>query len=111
MQTFLVDIERELVERGRATIEKSLSRFVKKEKITPEQAAEISGRVTPTTDDGCFAQCDLIVEAVTEDAGLKTQIFATAESSQAFDPGQGSRDRKASSQNASPRFFRRYQTC
>ncbi len=76
---FLVDIDDKFVRAGHAAIEGSLARFVKKEKITPEQAAEISGRVTPTTDNGCFAQCELIVEAVTEDVGLKTQIFATAD--------------------------------
>ena len=76
---FLVDIDEKFVHAGKAAIEGSLARFVKKDKLTSEQAAEILGRVTPTTDDDCFGQCELIVEAVTENVGIKTQIFATAD--------------------------------
>lgn len=75
----LVDIDDKFVRAGHAAIESSLARFVKKEKITAEQAAEIAGRVNPTTDNGCFAECELIVEAVTENVGVKTQIFAEAD--------------------------------
>ncbi len=79
VQTFLVDIERELVERGRATIEKSLSRFVKKEKITSSEAAEILGRVVAETSIDCVADTDLVIEAVTEKVEVKKDVFRRAD--------------------------------
>ena len=79
MRAFLVDIADEFVQRGVANIENSLGLFVKKEKLTQLQADEIRGRVIPTTDNACFAEADLIVEAVTENLKIKSQIFATAD--------------------------------
>ena len=79
VRSFLVDIVDDLVQRGVHNIEKSLARFVKKERITKAQADEIRGLVTPTTDDGCFAEVDLIVEAVTEDTEIKKRIFTAAD--------------------------------
>jgi 3-hydroxybutyryl-CoA dehydrogenase len=76
---FLVDIEDEYVQRGVASIEKSLGRFVKKEKITQDEADEIRSRVTPTTSNDCFADVDLVVEAVTENIDIKKQIFSDAD--------------------------------
>ena len=76
---FLVDIEDEYVQRGVASIEKSLGRFVKKEKITQNEADEIRSRVTPTTSNDCFADVDLVVEAVTENIDIKKQIFSDAD--------------------------------
>ncbi len=82
---FLVDIQNEFLQRGMANIEKSLGRFVKKEKLTQEQADEIRGRVTPTTDNACFAEVDLVVEAATENLDIKKQIFAAADEKAAAD--------------------------
>jgi 3-hydroxybutyryl-CoA dehydrogenase len=76
---FLADIEDEFVQRGVASIEKSLGRFVKKEKITQDEADEIRSRVTPTTSNDCFADVDLVVEAVTENIDIKKQIFSDAD--------------------------------
>ena len=78
-EAFLVDIEDSLVQRGLQTIEKSLARFLKKEKITQAQVGEILGRVHATTSHDCFAECELIVEAVTEDVAIKQDIFAAAD--------------------------------
>jgi 3-hydroxybutyryl-CoA dehydrogenase len=72
---FLIDIMDEFVQRGLATIEKSLGRFVKKEKLTEDQAKEILGRIEGTTSMDCIAEAQLVVEAVTEDLAVKKQIF------------------------------------
>jgi 3-hydroxybutyryl-CoA dehydrogenase len=77
--TFLVDIDEKFVRAGYDAIEKSLGRFVKKEKVTADEAAAIAARVTPTMDNGCFADCELIVEAVTENVGIKQKIFSAAD--------------------------------
>ncbi|MEE9125892.1 MAG: 3-hydroxyacyl-CoA dehydrogenase NAD-binding domain-containing protein, partial [Planctomycetota bacterium] len=46
--TSLIDIKEEFVQGGLAAIEKSLGRFVKKEKLTDDQAKEIRGRIEGT---------------------------------------------------------------
>jgi 3-hydroxybutyryl-CoA dehydrogenase len=76
---FLCDIKAEFVERGIATIQKSLGRFVKKEKLTETQAAEIQERISGTTSMDCVAEVALVVEAVTEDLDIKKQIFEQAD--------------------------------
>ncbi|MHC4815381.1 MAG: 3-hydroxyacyl-CoA dehydrogenase NAD-binding domain-containing protein [Planctomycetota bacterium] len=72
---FLIDIKEDFVQRGIATVQKSLARFVKKEKLTEAQASEIVERITGTTSMDCVTEAPLIVEAVTEDLGIKKQIF------------------------------------
>ncbi len=78
-QAYLVDLKDEFVQRGYASIDKSLQRFVSKEKITAAVAKEILDRVQPTTSMDCFADCDLVVEAVTENAEIKKKIFQQAD--------------------------------
>jgi 3-hydroxybutyryl-CoA dehydrogenase len=78
-KAFLVDVQEDLVRRGVGAIEQSLGRFVKKEKLTKAQADEILGRVVGTASQDCFAECDLIIEAVTENVGVKQKVFAAAD--------------------------------
>ncbi len=73
--TSLVDIKDEFVERGMAAIQKSLGRFVKKEKLTQEQADEIAGRIQPTTSFDCLREAELTIEAVTERIEIKKDVF------------------------------------
>ena len=71
------DIKEEFVARGMATIEKSLARLVKREKISAEDAAAIKGRVRTTTDLGAMRDADFVVEAVPEVLAIKEQVFST----------------------------------
>jgi 3-hydroxybutyryl-CoA dehydrogenase len=71
----MCDIKTEFIERGLANITKSLDRFVKKETITEDQKGEILGRIKTTTNLGDLKDCTLVVEAATEDFGIKKQIF------------------------------------
>ncbi|MCA8956801.1 MAG: 3-hydroxybutyryl-CoA dehydrogenase [Planctomycetes bacterium] len=75
----LVDIDQALLDRGTANIETSLARFVKKGQLSEADAQAIRGRVSATTDNGCFAEAELIVEAVTENVAVKKQIFQRAD--------------------------------
>ena len=72
----LVDLDRDRLDAALATIGKNLGRQVKKEKITAEEQEATLGRITPQTDlaEG-VAAADLVVEAATENAELKAQIF------------------------------------
>lgn len=72
----MVDIEQAYVDRGLATIEKSLTKLVSKERMTQADADAARGRITTAIDRQACADCDLVVEAVPEILSLKQEIFA-----------------------------------
>jgi len=69
------DIKDEFVESGFSTIEKSLGRMVKKEKITEEEQKVILGRIEGSTSLEDMIKADFVVEAATENEALKLKIF------------------------------------
>jgi 3-hydroxybutyryl-CoA dehydrogenase len=71
----LVDVNPDALAKGLATIEKSLGRFVKKEKLTQEAADEIFGRITGSGELSAAANSALVVEAVVERLDVKHAIF------------------------------------
>ena len=75
LDVVMLDIADEFVERGLATIGKSLQRMVKKEKIADEECQAILARITGTTSYDDLADCDVVVEAATERLDLKLKIF------------------------------------
>jgi 3-hydroxybutyryl-CoA dehydrogenase len=72
----MIDIKQEYVDKGLAAIENSLSRVVKKERMTAEEAANALARVKIATDKSAAADADLVVEAIPEIPGLKFSTFA-----------------------------------
>jgi 3-hydroxybutyryl-CoA dehydrogenase len=56
-------------------VEKNLDRLVKKEKITQEDKENILGKVKITTDYEDLKDCDLIIEAISEDMDIKKETF------------------------------------
>ena len=76
MHVVMCDVAEEFVERGLSAIEKSLDRFVSKEKMTEDDKNEALGRIEGTTDYGAVADCSLIVEAATENFDVKKSIFS-----------------------------------
>ena len=79
------EVDEELAERGRATIDHYLSRGVEKGRMTHEQKDETLGRLTLATDLGELAECDLVIEAVIEDIGAKAAVFKELDG--LLDPG------------------------
>jgi 3-hydroxybutyryl-CoA dehydrogenase len=77
--TYLVDVQQSFLDRGLATIDKSLQKFADKGTLTAEQAAAARARLATTTDMGCLAEVELCIEAVTENLEVKRQVFATAD--------------------------------
>jgi len=75
-EVLMVDIKQEFVDRGMATIQKSLSKLVSKERISQSDADETLARITTTTNRNDCADVDLVVEAVPEILDLKTSIFS-----------------------------------
>lgn len=75
-QVNLVDISKEALDKGIATIEKNLGRMVAREKITEAEKEATLGRIQTFTDTSKgVANANLVVEAATEDISLKIRIF------------------------------------
>jgi 3-hydroxybutyryl-CoA dehydrogenase len=66
----------ELAERGRATVDRYLSRGVEKGRMTQEERDAALARLTLTTSLADLADCDLVIEAVLEELELKREVFA-----------------------------------
>jgi 3-hydroxybutyryl-CoA dehydrogenase len=76
----LVDLKPEFVAKGIATIEKSLAKLTEKKVLTPEQSASARQRIKTATDNKALAGCDLVVEAIVENAAVKSKLFAELDS-------------------------------
>jgi 3-hydroxybutyryl-CoA dehydrogenase len=70
------EITDELAERGRATIDRYLTRGVEKGRMTEDERTAALGRLTLTTELGDLADCDLVIEVVLEELDLKREVFA-----------------------------------
>jgi 3-hydroxybutyryl-CoA dehydrogenase len=71
----MVDISDAAVARGVANVGASLERLVKKEKMTAAEREATMSRILATTDKGKLAECDLVIEAATENEDLKVKIL------------------------------------
>jgi 3-hydroxybutyryl-CoA dehydrogenase len=69
------DIKDEFVQKGMATIEKSLDRSVKKGTLQESDKAAIISRIKTTTDNKNARDADLVIEAAPEILDLKKNIF------------------------------------
>lgn len=73
---FLIDVNEQALQRGIATISKNLDRQVAKEVISSEEKDAILNRIQPLTQiDSRIADCDLVVEAASEQFEIKANIF------------------------------------
>jgi 3-hydroxybutyryl-CoA dehydrogenase len=71
----LRDVAEDFLARGLRTIDKSLQRDVDKERLSADQKSAIVARIRTTTDLGALRDAFIVVEAVTEDLGVKTEVF------------------------------------
>jgi 3-hydroxybutyryl-CoA dehydrogenase len=74
-RVILHDIRQEFVDRGRQTIEKNLARSVEKGKMSAEDKEAVLARLTLSVDLTDGRDADFVVEAVTENMGVKAEIF------------------------------------
>jgi 3-hydroxybutyryl-CoA dehydrogenase len=75
LSVVMVDISDAAVSRGLATVGGSLERLVKKEKMSAADREATLKRITGTTDRAKLADCDLVIEAATENEELKVKIL------------------------------------
>ena len=71
------DVKDEFTERGLAAIEKSLQRDVEKERLAADEKDVIRGRIQATTSLEPLRDASIVIEAVTENLEVKTEIFKT----------------------------------
>ncbi|MEG3603079.1 MAG: 3-hydroxyacyl-CoA dehydrogenase NAD-binding domain-containing protein, partial [Candidatus Thermoplasmatota archaeon] len=79
-EVVMIDIDQEAVDRGMATIERSLNKLVQKERLSQEDADAARARLSVSTDRSPCAEADLVVEAVPEILSLKQSIFEDLDS-------------------------------
>ncbi len=76
----VVDVAEEAVARGRAKAEQKISKGRESGAFKPDAAEAMSRSLTFTTDYAQLAGASLVIEAATEDLGIKRKIFAQLES-------------------------------
>jgi 3-hydroxybutyryl-CoA dehydrogenase len=69
------DVAQPFLDKGRAGILKSMGRLVEKGKLTASDRDAAAGRLSFTTDTAALRDCDIIIEAVTEDLELKNGLW------------------------------------
>ncbi len=76
----MVDISPQSLERGMQTIQSSCDRLVKKELMTGAAKDKLLSLVQTSTEMSDFKDCDLVIEAVTENIDLKLKLFQQLDS-------------------------------
>ena len=71
----LVDISKEILQSARDSIQKGLDRLEKKGKLTQDQVEGALSHLETSTDPNRLKECQIVVEAVTEEVVLKRKIF------------------------------------
>ena len=74
-RVWLRDITPQLVDKGLAGIRRFLEKSVEKGKLTAADKDAVLGRITGTMDAAPAAGCDIVIEAVVEDLGVKAKVF------------------------------------
>ena len=74
-QVTMIDVSQEALDNGRSTIAKNIERQVKKGTIPAEDQVKVLSRIDLNMDLEAAGNASLIIEAASEDAGLKYRIF------------------------------------
>ncbi|MBI1308316.1 MAG: 3-hydroxybutyryl-CoA dehydrogenase [Proteobacteria bacterium] len=72
----MVDVKQEALDKAIATITKNMDRQISKNAMTEADKAAALGNIKTATSTAELAQCDLVVEAATENEAIKKKIFA-----------------------------------
>ncbi|MCB0430622.1 MAG: 3-hydroxybutyryl-CoA dehydrogenase [Flavobacteriales bacterium] len=77
--TILYDTQPEALKKARESLDKILQRLAEKGKISSDEAAAISGRITYASDLSAFRSCGMVIEAIVEKLEVKQTVFAELE--------------------------------
>jgi 3-hydroxybutyryl-CoA dehydrogenase len=73
----LVDVAQPMLDRARGTIEKSLAKFVEKNRLTAADRDAALGRLATATSVDSLGAADYVVEAIVEDVEAKRVLFSS----------------------------------
>ncbi len=76
-EVVLNDLSAERLNAGLATINGTMTRLVKKGGMTEEDRADALSRITTADSYDALGDCDLVIEAATENEAVKRKIFST----------------------------------
>ena len=72
----LIDSTQEAADKGKSYTTAHLDKGMARKKVTQEKKDAVLGLINATTDYDALKGCDLIVEAVFEDVGVKADVTA-----------------------------------
>lgn len=78
-QVVVREVDEPTLGNGIGKIDKQLARAVQKQRASQEEVDAVRGRIEGTTDYGALADCDLLIEAITEDLALKLEMWAAVD--------------------------------
>ncbi|MDP0927776.1 3-hydroxyacyl-CoA dehydrogenase NAD-binding domain-containing protein [Paracoccus onubensis] len=79
IEVVLIDARQEAADKGKSYSEGLMDKAISRKKATEDQKTELLGRILATTDYAALDGCDLIIEAVFEDPGIKAEVTKKAE--------------------------------
>ena len=74
IEVVLIDAKQDAADRGKSYTSDYMDKGIKRKKATEEKKTAVLGLINATTDYAALAGCDLIVEAVFEDVGVKAEV-------------------------------------
>ena len=79
IKVVLIDQSQEAADKGKSYTATYMDKGISRRKATPEKKETVLGQITATTDLDALKGCDLIVEAVFEDPGVKAEMTKKVE--------------------------------
>ncbi len=76
----IVEMKREALDRGTGVMRKNYENTARRGRMTMEQAQTAMSLLTPSLSYDDLADCDLVIEAVFEDMGVKKEVFGKLDS-------------------------------
>ncbi|MCC7442250.1 MAG: 3-hydroxybutyryl-CoA dehydrogenase [Bdellovibrionales bacterium] len=74
-EVLLSDVSAEIASRAKEKISQQLDRLIEKGKLTEVERQGVLGRIQPVGGPGPLAECDLVIEAITENREIKFETF------------------------------------
>lgn len=74
IKVVLIDANQDAADKGKSYTADYMDKGIARKKATEEKKTEVLDRITATTDYAALEGCDLIVEAVFEDVGVKAEV-------------------------------------
>ena len=77
MSVLIHDVSEDRIHAGMATINGNLNRQVSRQTMTEAERVATLARITPAAEFANFGDCDLVIEAASENEAVKRKIFST----------------------------------